>query len=92
MNRTHRPGSPPEAGAPARPGRRRLRVTWAAAAGAALIAIVAVVLAIAFAPTAGRAPAGAGKPGRFGSLWLFDAVPGGTTVPLGAATIRKENY
>ncbi len=60
MNRTHRPGSPPEAGAPARPGRRRLRVTWAAAAGAAIIAIVAVVLAIAFAPTAGHAPAGPG--------------------------------
>lgn len=57
MNRTHRPGAPPDAVAPAHPRRWwRRPLAWAAGAGVAIVAIVAAVLAIVPAPGAGAPP------------------------------------
>lgn len=57
MNRTHRPGAPPDAVASAQPRRwRRRPVAWAIAAGVATVAIVTTVLAIVLAPGVGEAP------------------------------------
>lgn len=57
MNRTHRPGAPPDAVASAQPRRwRRRPLAWAIAAGVATVAIVTTVLAIVLAPGVGEAP------------------------------------